>query len=69
MVEMTKEEFRELCTLLGGQSETARLLGLSASRNLRKVIKGDLKVPAHWIENLKPIALEKSKQLIKFYES
>ena len=63
---MNKEEFKELCTLLGGQSETARLLGLLASRNLRKVIKGDLKVPPHCIEKLKIIALEKSKKLIEF---
>ena len=63
---MNKEQFKEICILLGGQSETARLLGLSASRNLRKVIKGDLKVPQHWVEKLKVIALEKSKKLIEF---
>lgn len=66
---MNKEQFKAVCDLFGGQTATSRVLGLSASRNLRKVIKGDLKVPPHWVEKLKLASLEKIKELQRFYES
>jgi len=66
---LDKEEFRAVCDLFGGQTATSRLLGLASSRNLRKVIKGDLKVPSHWVEKLKLQSIEKVKELQRFYES
>lgn len=66
---VNKDDFRCICELFGGQTATSKILGLSSARNLRKVIKGDLKVPNHWIEKLKKIALDKSEELVKFHNS
>ena len=66
---MTKERFKEICTLFGGQSETARLLGLKSARRVRRVIKGECPLNPKWIETLKVIAIEKAGDLMEFSEN
>ena len=59
--------FNEICALFGGQTATARELGLKSARHVRRVCAGS-PVPEKWIETLKQKAVVRAQQLTDFSE-
>lgn len=59
--------FKQICALFGGQTATARELGLKSARHVRRVCAGS-PVPQKWIETLKQKAVVRAQELTDFAE-
>lgn len=62
-------DFREICGLFGGQTATAKVLGLKSARQVRRVCAGTNATPKSWMIILKKAAIEKAKELVEFSNS
>ncbi len=60
---MNVEQLSNICELLGGQTATARLLGLKSNRFLRKCINEGAIIPKGWNTELREIMAQRIQSL------
>ena len=58
-----------ITAIFGGQTATARILGLKSARHVRRVCAGTAPMPEWWVPRLKKYAREHARELIEFAES
>lgn len=57
--------FRQICALFGGQTATAKELGLKSARHVRRVCAGE-PIPQKWIIRLQERAKIRAQELLDF---
>ena len=58
--------FRQICNLFGGQTATAKVLGLKSARQVRRVCAGTNPVPKSWFGVLQKEAKIRAGELLVF---
>lgn len=56
----------QLTALFGGQTATARILGLKSARHVRRVCAGTAPMPDWWVDKLKTEARKRAIELSAF---